>query len=43
MSAYSQDFGGPLTGEQIKALAIYIWSWEPDAPDRPEWRDFPLE
>jgi mono/diheme cytochrome c family protein len=42
MGAYSQDFGGPLTSEQIKALATYIRSWEGDAPDRPDWRDFPL-
>jgi mono/diheme cytochrome c family protein len=38
MSAYSQDFAGPLTSEQIKALAVYLRSWEPDAPDRPDWR-----
>lgn len=39
MSAYSQDFGGPMTSEQIKAVTIYIRSWEEDAPDRPDWRD----
>ena len=39
MGAYSQDFGGPLTSEQVKALGIYIRSWEGDAPDRPDWRD----
>ncbi|MCP3988448.1 MAG: cytochrome c [Actinomycetia bacterium] len=39
MGAYSQDFGGPLTSEQIKALAVYIRSWEEDAPDNPNWRD----
>lgn len=39
MSAYSQDFGGPLTTEQIKAVASFIRSWEPDAPDRPDWRE----
>lgn len=39
MSAYSQDFGGPLTSEQIKALSIFIRSWEEDAPDVPDWRD----
>lgn len=39
MSAYSQDFAGPLTSEQIKALAVYIRSWEDDAPDRPDWRN----
>lgn len=39
MSAYSLDFGGPLTTEQIKAVATFIRSWEPDAPDRPDWRE----
>jgi ubiquinol-cytochrome c reductase cytochrome c subunit len=38
MGAYSQDFGGPLTSEQIKAVVTYIRSWEPDAPDNPDWR-----
>ena len=38
MSAYSQDFGGPLTSEQIKSVTVFIRSWEPDAPDNPEWR-----
>lgn len=39
MGSYSQDFGGPMTSEQIKALATYIRSWEDTAPDRPDWRD----
>ncbi len=39
MSAYSQDYAGPLTSEQVRALAIYIRSWEEDAPDVPNWRD----
>ncbi len=39
MSAYSFDFGGPLTSEQIKSVVALIRSWEPDAPDRPDWRD----
>lgn len=38
MSAYSQDYAGPLTSEQIRALAVYIRSWEDDAPDVPDWR-----
>lgn len=42
MGAYSQDFGGPMTSEQIKALATYIHSWEGEAPDRPDWRDHPF-
>jgi mono/diheme cytochrome c family protein len=39
MSAYSLDYGGPLTSEQIEAIVTFIRSWEPDAPDRPDWRD----
>ncbi|MCB0990542.1 MAG: cytochrome c [Acidimicrobiales bacterium] len=39
MSAYSQDHGGPLTSEQIRALQIFIRTWEPTAPDLPGWRD----
>ena len=38
MGAYSQDFGGPLTSEQIKAITTYIRSWEDGAPDNPSWR-----
>lgn len=41
MSAYSLDFGGPLTTEQIKAVATFMRSWEPDAPDLPNWRQPP--
>lgn len=39
MSAYSQDFAGPLTSEQIKAVVTYLRSWEATAPDFPNWRD----
>jgi mono/diheme cytochrome c family protein len=38
MSAYSLDHGGPLTSEQIRSVVAYIRSWEPDAPDNPDWR-----
>jgi mono/diheme cytochrome c family protein len=38
MSAYSQDHGGPLTSEQIRAVTTFMRSWEPEAPDRPDWR-----
>ncbi len=38
MSAYSLDFGGPLTSQQIDALTSYLRSLEPNAPDRPDWR-----
>jgi mono/diheme cytochrome c family protein len=39
MSAYSLDFGGPLTSEQIQSIVSYLRSLEADAPDRPDWRD----
>jgi ubiquinol-cytochrome c reductase cytochrome c subunit len=39
MSAYSLDFGGPFTQEQIVALTTYLRSLEPDAASVPEWRD----
>lgn len=38
MGAYSQDHGGPLTSEQIRAVTAYIRSWEEEAPDVPDWR-----
>ncbi|RPI21334.1 MAG: hypothetical protein EHM57_06755 [Actinobacteria bacterium] len=39
MSAYSLDFGGPLTSEQIRSVTIWLRSLEETAPDRPDWRD----
>jgi mono/diheme cytochrome c family protein len=39
MSAYSLDYAGPLTSEQIKAIRVFVRSWEEDAPDRPDWRE----
>ena len=39
MGAFSQDFGGPLTSAQIRAVATYVRSWEDEAPDNPNWRD----
>jgi mono/diheme cytochrome c family protein len=38
MGAYSIDFGGPLTLEQITAITTYLRSLEADAPDDPNWR-----
>jgi cbb3-type cytochrome c oxidase subunit III len=38
MGAYSQDFAGPLTSEQIKAITTFLRSWEDAAPDNPNWR-----
>ncbi len=39
MGAYSLDFGGPLTSEQIEAITAYLRAWEEGAPDMPDWRD----
>jgi mono/diheme cytochrome c family protein len=39
MPAFSQDFSGPLTSEQIKGVTTYLRSWEEDAPDVPDWRN----
>ncbi len=38
MSAYSIDYGGSLTSEQIKSVVAHLRAWEPDAPDNPDWR-----
>ena len=38
MTAWSQDFGGPLTSEQIRELVTFLRSLEPDAPSIPDWR-----
>lgn len=39
MAAYSQDYAGPLTSEQIRAITVFLRTWEEDAPDRDDWRD----
>jgi len=33
MPAWSVDFGGPLTDEDIRSVVAYIRSWEPTAPE----------
>jgi len=38
MPAWWNEIGGPFTDEQIEAVVAYMRSWEPDAPDRPDWR-----
>ena len=38
MPAWWNEFGGPLTDEQIAAVVAFVRSWEPTAPDRPDWR-----
>jgi cbb3-type cytochrome c oxidase subunit III len=37
MSAYSADFGGTFTQQQITATVVYLRSFEETAPDFPEW------
>ncbi|MDP9297162.1 MAG: cytochrome c [Actinomycetota bacterium] len=38
MPAWLDEYGGPLTQQQIAALVAYIRSWEPNAPSVPDWR-----
>lgn len=38
MPAWSIDFGGTLTDEQVRQIVAYIRSWEPMAPSVPNWR-----
>ena len=38
MVAWSVDYNGPLTSEQIGAVSSYLDSLRPNAPDRPDWR-----
>ena len=37
MVAYSADFGGAFTQQQITALVVYLRSFEDTAPDFPAW------
>jgi mono/diheme cytochrome c family protein len=38
MPAWWNEFGGPLTDEQIAAVVAYVRSWQKTAPSRPDWR-----
>jgi cytochrome c oxidase cbb3-type subunit 3 len=38
MPAWLDEYGGPLTEQQIAALVAYIRSWQPTAPSVPDWR-----
>ncbi|MDP9327661.1 MAG: c-type cytochrome [Actinomycetota bacterium] len=38
MPVWLNDYGGPLTDEQIAALVTYFRSWQKDAPSVPNWR-----
>ncbi len=37
MGAYSADFGGPFTQQQITAVVKYLRAFEDTAPDFPDW------
>ncbi len=39
MVAWSLDYDGPLTSEQINAIGTFLISLRPNAPDRPNWRN----
>jgi mono/diheme cytochrome c family protein len=38
MPAWSNEFGGPLTQQQIAAVVAYLRSWQKHAPSVPDWR-----
>ncbi len=38
MPAWLDEYGGPLTEQQIAAVVAYIRSWQPTAPSVPDWR-----
>ena len=42
MVAYSNDFGGPMTSQEVTAITTYLRSLEEDADSKPNWRT-PLE
>ncbi len=38
MSAWNIDFGGSLTGEQVRQIVTFLCQLEPSAPSVPDWR-----
>ncbi len=38
MPAWSLDYGGTFTGEQVRQVITYLRSLEPNAPSIPDWR-----
>ena len=38
MPAWSLDYGGTMTDEQVRQLVTYLRSLEPHAPSVPDWR-----
>jgi cytochrome c oxidase cbb3-type subunit 3 len=39
MPAWSLDYGGTMTDEQVRQLVTYLRSLEPGAPSVPDWRN----
>ena len=39
MPAWLDEYGGPLTDQQIAAVVAYIRSWQETAPSVPDWRN----
>ena len=39
MPAWSLDFGGTMTDEQVREIVTYLRSLEPNAPSVPDWRN----
>jgi len=39
MPAWLDEYGGPLTDQQIAAVVAYVRSWEETAPSVPNWRN----
>ena len=38
MPAWLNEYGGPLTDQEIAEVVAYLRSWEATAPSRPDWR-----
>ena len=38
MPAWWNEYGGPLTDQQIAEVVAYVRSWEKTAPSCPDWR-----
>jgi mono/diheme cytochrome c family protein len=39
MPAWWDEYGGPLTDQQIAAIVAYVRSWQKTAPSVPDWRN----
>ncbi len=38
MPAWWNEYGGPLTDQQVAEVVAYVRSWEQTAPSCPDWR-----